>query len=237
MTFLDEMKGAAATYGLTLSEEQLRRFQKYYDLLLEWNGRMNLTAITEPREVALKHIIDSLAGWKDHMAEDSRLIDVGTGAGFPGIPLKIYRPNLRLTLLDSLGKRVKFLEAVTEELGLEGAICIHGRAEDAARNKNLREKFQIAVSRAVARLPILAEYCLPFVEPGGMFLAWKGAQYREEAQEAQRAVTLLGGKDIEMEEIHLPGMEDQRAILRIPKIAPTPKTYPRRAGIPERKPL
>ena len=238
MMFDEVMRQAAHAYGITLTEEQQEKFRRYYELLVEWNERMNLTAITEPGEVALKHMVDSLSGWDEKtLAEDASVIDVGTGAGFPGLPLKIYRPALRLTLLDSLNKRVKFLQAVVEELGLKDVTCIHGRAEEAARDKALRESFDIAVSRAVARLPVLAEYALPFVKPGGVFLAWKGLQYREEAEEAGKAVALLGGEGIGIREVHLPGMEDVRAILCIPKTKPTPGEYPRKAGTPAKKPL
>lgn len=235
--FNDEMRKAAEAYGLDLTEKQQGQFQRYYELLMEWNGKINLTAITEPREVAVKHMLDSLAGWDEkRMSGDAGIIDVGTGAGFPGIPLKIFQPNLRLTLLDSLNKRVKFLQAVVEELGLQDVKCVHGRAEEAAR-KEFREGFDIAVSRAVARLPVLAEYCLPFVRVGGAFLAWKGMQYQEEAEEAKKAVALLGGSGIEITRVHLPDMEDIRAILSIPKAKPTPKAYPRKAGMPVKKPL
>ena len=236
--FEDEMRQAARACGIQLTEVQHGQFQRYYELLTEWNEKINLTAITDPKEVAVKHMIDSLSGRGiEGLNGDSRVIDVGTGAGFPGLPLKILLPGLRLTLLDSLNKRIKFLQTVVEELGLENVTCIHGRAEEAARDKSLRESFDVAVSRAVARLTVLGEYCLPFVKVGGVFLAWKGLQYREEAEEAKKAVTILGGKGIQMEEVHLPGMEDVRAILRIPKERPTPKAYPRKAGMPVKKPL
>ena len=235
--FNDEMRKAAEVYGLVLTEKQQGQFQRYYELLMEWNEKINLTAITEPREVAVKHMLDSLAGLDEkRMSGDAGIIDVGTGAGFPGIPLKIFQPNLRLTLLDSLNKRVKFLQTVVEELGLQDVKCVHGRAEEAAR-KDFREGFDIAVSRAVARLPVLAEYCLPFVRVGGAFFAWKGMQYQEEAEEAKKAVVLLGGSGIEIKRVHLPGMEDVRAILCMKKTKPTPKAYPRKAGMPVKKPL
>ena len=219
--FNDEMRKAAEVYGLDLTEKQQGQFQRYYELLMEWNGKINLTAITEPREVAVKHMLDSLAGWDEkRMSGDAGIIDVGTG----------------LTLLDSLNKRVRFLQTVVEELGLQDVTCVHGRAEEAAR-KEFREGFDIAVSRAVARLPVLAEYCIPFVRVGGAFLAWKGMQYQEEAEEAKKAVALLGGSGIEITRVHLPGMEDVRAILRVPKTKTTPKAYPRKAGMPVKKPL
>ena len=238
MMFGNEMRKAAEACGIFLTERQQEQFQQYYKLLVEWNERMNLTAITEPGEVAVKHMVDSLMGWEEgKLAEDASIIDVGTGAGFPGIPLKIFRPSLKLFLLDSLQKRVNFLQALVDALGLEDVECVHGRAEEAARDSHLREHFDIAVSRAVARLPVLAEYCLPFVRVGGVFLAWKGMQYREEAEEAEKAVKLLGGSQIGITEVHLPGLEDVRAVLSIPKTKPTPKTYPRKAGTPAKKPL
>ena len=238
MMFTEEMKKAAKAYGLDLTEEQLGQFGKYYALLVEWNGKMNLTAMTEPGDVAVKHFIDSLSGWDGEVFQgNERIIDVGTGAGFPGIPLKIFQPGLRLTLLDSLNKRVRFLQAVVDALGLQDVACIHGRAEEAARDKSLREGFDIAVSRAVARLPVLAEYCLPFVRVGGIFLAWKGLQYKEEAQEAGQAAKILGGGSIRMRRVELPGLEETRAILCIPKERPAPKAYPRKAGTPLKHPL
>lgn len=236
--FEQELERASALYGLLLNEKQIEKFGIYYRLLIEWNAKMNLTAITEPREVAVKHIVDSLTALRGIEERDSlRLIDVGTGAGFPGIPLKIVRPDLKLTLLDSLKKRVHFLEAVVEALGLEGAECLHGRAEEAARQSALRERFDIAASRAVARLPVLAEYLLPFVHIGGTAIALKGLHSEEEAKEAERAVKILGGRAIESIPVALPGLSDKRAVLVIKKERPTPKAYPRKAGKPAKEPL
>ena len=165
------------------------------------------------------------------------VIDVGTGAGFPGLPLKILCPSLKVTLLDSLNKRVKFLETVVSELGLRDIVCVHARAEEAARQKQYREKFDAVVSRAVARLPILAEYDLPFVRVGGFFAAMKGAKYEEEAEEAKKAVKLLGGGETVLREIKLPGLEDKRGIIYIRKEKKTPSVYPRKAGTPEKNPI
>ena len=185
--FQDEMKKAAEAYGLYLSEVQLQQFTRYYELLIAWNEKMNLTAITEAHEVAIKHMVDSLTAYdKTLFHKGVSVIDVGTGAGFPGLPLKIFCPEICLTLMDSLNKRVKFLQTVVDELGLTGVECVHARAEEGARNKKYREQFDIAVSRAVARLPILCEYCLPFVKKGGHFLALKGRAYAEEAEEAKK---------------------------------------------------
>lgn len=236
--FEQELERASALYGLPLDAKQIEKFDIYYRLIIEWNAKMNLTAITEPREVAVKHIVDSLTALRGIEERNSlRLIDVGTGAGFPGIPLKIVRPDLKLTLLDSLKKRVHFLETVVEALGLEGAECLHGRAEEAARQSALRERFDIAVSRAVARLPVLAEYLLPFVHIGGTAIALKGLHSEEEAKEAERAVKILGGRAIESIPVALPGLSDKRAVLVIKKERTTPKAYPRKAGKPAKEPL
>lgn len=164
-------------------------------------------------------------------------MDVGTGAGFPGIPLKILYPGLKLTLLDSLNKRIRYLQTVVDELGLTDVRCIHARAEEAARQKEYREQFDIAVSRAVARLPILAEYCLPFVKKGGIFAALKGMQYEQEAQEARKALGMLGGQLAAVHPVQLPGLEDKRAVIYVRKTGKTPAAYPRKAGTPEKNPL
>ena len=236
--FIEEMKKAAAGYGIELSEKQLEQFNRYYELLVEWNKVMNLTAITEPHEVAVKHMIDSLTAYDASLfTEGATVIDVGTGAGFPGLPLKIFAPGIKLTLMDSLNKRVKFLQTVVDELGLQDVACVHARAEEGARNKAYREQFDIAVSRAVARLPILAEYCLPFVRRGGHFLALKGMQYQEEEQEAVKAIKVMGGSETQTRPVKLPGLEDVRAVIDITKGMPTPKAYPRKAGTPAKNPL
>ena len=238
MNFKDYLKDSTEKYGISLSDEQLDQFDKYYQLLVEWNEKINLTAITEPREVAIKHMVDSLSCWQADLFEDGiAVIDVGTGAGFPGIPLKIYRPDIKLILLDSLNKRIKFLQTVVDELGLKDVKCIHARAEEAARNKALREKFDLVVSRAVARLPVLAEYCLPFVKTGGIFAALKGMKFAEEATDAKNALSVLGGSQPECVAIKLPYLEDKRAVIYIKKEKSTPKAYPRKAGTPDKNPL
>ena len=236
--FQEEMKKAAESYGLPLSDEQLRQFTRYYELLVEWNEKMNLTAITEEHEVAVKHMVDSLTAYDAALFQaGTSVIDVGTGAGFPGLPLKIFCPEIKLTLMDSLNKRVKFLQTVALELGLQDVECVHARAEEGARNKKYREQFDLAVSRAVARLPILCEYCLPFVKRGGHFLALKGRAFAEEVEEAAKAIKVMGGSHTEVREVHLPDLEDKRAIIIVTKTMPTPKAYPRKAGTPAKNPL
>lgn len=238
MEFRDYLTEAAEAYGLCLTERMTEQFELYYELLLEWNEKINLTAITEPKEVAIKHMIDSLSCLDDKVFPmGASVIDVGTGAGFPGIPLKIFRPDLKLTLLDSLNKRIKFLNETAGRLGLEDVACIHARAEEGARNKALRERFDVAVSRAVARLQVLAEYCMPFVRVGGHFVALKGMKYAEEARDGEKAVRLLGGAPCRAVPVHLPSLEDKRAVLYIKKVKNTPKAYPRKAGTPDKNPL
>ena len=238
MSFAEILKKAAEEYGISLNETQLQQFDRYQELLVEWNQKMNLTALTEPKDVAIKHMIDSVSVYDEKwFSEGMSVIDVGTGAGFPGLPLKILCPSLKVTLLDSLNKRVKFLETVVSELGLSDIVCVHARAEEAARQKQYREKFDAVVSRAVARLPILAEYDLPFVRVGGFFAAMKGAKYGEEAEEAKKAVKLLGGGEPVLREIKLPGLEDKRGIIYIRKEKKTPSVYPRKAGTPEKNPI
>lgn len=236
--FIDEMKQAALDYGIELSGQQLQQFNRYYELLVEWNEKMNLTAITEPHDVAVKHMIDSLTAYDAVLFQGKiSVIDVGTGAGFPGLPLKILCPSIQLTLMDSLNKRVNFLQTVVNELGLSNVNCVHARAEEGARNKAYREQFDIAVSRAVARLPVLCEYCLPFVKRGGHFLALKGMQYQEENEEAGKAIKVMGGTDTRIRSVKLPGLDDIRAVITVTKGMPTPKAYPRKAGTPAKKPL
>ena len=236
--FISEMKKAVAAYDLELSEQQIKQFNRYYELLIEWNKVINLTAITEPQEVAVKHMIDSIAAYDEKLfVEGTSVIDVGTGAGFPGLPLKIFFPAMKLTLMDSLNKRVKFLQTVVAELGLTDVACVHARAEEGARNKAYREQFDIAISRAVARLPVLCEYCLPFVKRGGYFLALKGREYQKEIKEAAKAIKVMGGSKVTERLVKLPDLDDMRAIITIKKDMPTPKAYPRKAGTPAKKPI
>lgn len=224
--------------GITLSEKQISQFMTYYDLLVEWNSFMNLTAITEFNEVIDKHFIDSLAicEYVDFKNGDS-LIDIGTGAGFPGIPLKIVFPELRITLLDSLNKRIKFLDTVIESLGLENVETIHGRAEDFAKQQSYREKYDFVISRAVANLATLSELCIPFAKEDKYFVSYKAEKCNEELEEAKKAISILGGKVEKQIEYKLPDTDMNRNLLLIKKVKSTPKKYPRKAGTPAKEPI
>lgn len=239
MTAFEEILAArAAEAGIPLTAEQIGQFSVYNEMLLDWNTRMNLTALTAPEDVAVKHIIDSLTAYDAALFDGARtLIDVGTGAGLPGIPLAVYAPHLTVTLLDALNKRVRFLTEVTASMGLPHVRCIHARAEEAARTPEHRAAYDIVVSRAVARLPILLEYTLPFVRVGGTLLALKGRAYAEEQKEARRAAEVLGGGRITARPVHLPELDDVRAILTVTKERQTPAAYPRGGGAPARRPL
>lgn len=217
-------------YKITLTENQYEQFQKYFELLVEWNEKMNLTAITDESGVALKHFADSLSllNFVD-IPQNSTLADVGTGAGFPGVVLKIARPDIKLTLIDSLNKRLVFLGEVCAQLGIEAKL-IHSRAEDGARDEKLRESFDFAVSRAVARMNVLSEYCLPYVKVGGAFCAMKGAQANEEFKESLNAINTLGGKLEKKYFFELPENGGERAIAVVRKVKNTPQKYPRQSG-------
>lgn len=224
--------------NISLSEEQIGQFLKYYELLTEWNEKINLTAIKEYSDVMKKHFIDSISLVKAYdVFREAAVIDVGTGAGFPGLALKIAYPGLRITLLDSLNKRIHFLDAVIQELGLSDVRTIHGRAEDCAGSDLLREKFDLCVSRAVANLSTLSEYCLPFVKVGGMFVSYKSEKVSEELEGAERAISLLGGEVKEQVEFLLPHSDIYRNLFVIEKIKETPKKFPRKAGLPAKNPL
>ena len=224
--------------NLTLTETQIDQFLKFYELLVEWNKVMNLTGITEYEEVVSKHFLDSLLMVKAYdMSKVSSLIDVGTGAGFPGIPLKIAFPELKITLLDSLNKRIKFLDEVISQLGLKEIEAIHGRAEDAAKSADLREKFDLCVSRAVANLSTLSEYCLPFVKVGGMFVSYKSEKITEEMKMAEKAISVLGGEYSNQVEFTLPDSDIYRNLFMIEKKKASPKKYPRKAGLPSKEPI
>lgn len=224
--------------GISLTEQQSEQLYEYYRLLVEWNSFMNLTGITEFSEVVQKHFVDSLSIVKvKNMNDVDNLIDVGTGAGFPGLPLKIVFPHLKVTLLDSLNKRIDFLNAVIEKTGLTGIETIHGRAEDFAKPGLKREIYDLCVSRAVANLATLSEYCLPYVKIGGEFIPYKSGEVAEELQDAKSAVFLLGGKVESCENFDLPGSDIHRSLVRIKKVGGCPKKYPRKAGMPSKVPL
>ena len=225
-------------FNITLSDIQVEQFMTYYELLVEWNGFMNLTAITEYEEILKKHFEDSLSLVKVcDLTKEISLIDIGTGAGFPGIPLKIAFPNLKITLLDSLQKRIQFLNAVIEKLALTDIDAVHGRAEDFAKPGSLREQYDICVSRAVANLTTLSEYCIPFVKRGGVFVSYKSEKLIEEKQEAENAISILGGCVEKQIQFTLPDSDICRSLFVIKKIKESPKKYPRKAGLPAKEPL
>ncbi len=225
----DLLRAQTAAFGVSLSDEQCRKFDRYAELLVEWNEKMNLTAITDPVGIAVKHFADSVSAVPLLPEQaDIRVIDVGTGAGFPGIPLAIVRPDIHLTLLDSLNKRLTFLDEVCRELGIE-AVTVHARAEDGARDSSLREQFDVATARAVAALPVLSEYCLPYVKVGGRFLAMKGPESEAECEAALRGIALLGGGKPVCRALQLTadGETLDRRLFVIEKTKHTPVAYPR----------
>lgn len=224
--------------SVSLNEEQIRQFMKYYELLIEWNQVMNLTAITDFDEVCKKHFIDSLSFVKAYdISSVKTLIDIGTGAGFPGIPLKIAFPHLKVTLLDSLNKRVNFLNTIVEELSLQDIEAIHGRAEDFAGKGKLREQYDVCVSRAVANLATLCEYCIPYVKVGGHFISYKSEKITEEIITAKKAISILGGRLENQVEFMIPNSDYYRNLVVISKNKKTPASYPRKAGVPSKNPI
>ena len=229
--------------NIEISDNQIKCFEKYYELLIEKNKVMNLTAITEKEDVIVKHFIDSIAlipyllDKGININSELSIIDIGTGAGFPGLPLKIMMPDVKFTLLDSLNKRVSFLNDVIDELNLTGINAIHGRAEDFASDKMYRENYDICVSRAVANLSTLSEYCIPFVKRDGYFISYKAGESEEEINGSKNAIKILGGKINTVEEFILPGTDASRVFVFIKKIDCTDKKYPRKAGVPAKKPL
>ncbi|MDD4237741.1 MAG: 16S rRNA (guanine(527)-N(7))-methyltransferase RsmG [Desulfotomaculaceae bacterium] len=232
------LNAGAGQLGLEFTGEQLEQFEKFYRLLDEANNSFNLTAITGEREAAIKHFLDSLTCQAAVRLNDGiQVVDIGTGAGFPGLPLKICWPGIMLTLVESLEKRVRFLTDVVALLGLKETRVIHARAEDFCRDKKHRERYDLSVARAVAGLPVLAEYCLPAVKVGGLFVAMKGPNVENETTAAKSALAILGGVLEDVINFRLPLVEDERNLVMVRKVGPTPAKYPRRAGIPQKKPI
>ena len=219
-----------------INNNQLEMLYKYMQLLLKWNEKINLTAITDENEIILKHFVDSLTVLK-YINENDKIIDVGTGAGFPGIPIAIMMPNVKITLLDSLNKRINFLNEVIKELDLKNVETIHSRSEDCGKDILYREEFDISIARAVANLSTLSEYLLPFVKIGGKMICMKGSEIEEELKNAQYAIKVLGGKIISRDEFTLPDSDIKRNIIIVEKEQYTPKMYPRKAGLPAKEPI
>lgn len=235
---LEKFKNGLQQLHIALSEKQMEQFLQYYELLVEKNKVMNLTAITEFDEVVEKHFLDSVSLTQQlDLHQPLKVLDLGTGAGFPGIPLKIVFPELEITLMDSLNKRVLFLQDVISSLQLENIEAVHGRAEEAARNKKYRESFDLCVSRAVANISTLSEYCLPFVKIGGSFISYKSSTIEDELEDGKKGIDILGGKVKDVYKFTLPDSELQRSFVIIEKEKKTPKAYPRKAGTPSKEPL
>lgn len=221
-----------------LSDEQIKQFKQYYELLVTYNEKMNLTRIIEAGDVYIKHFLDSISVCTGYDFDTKKtVVDVGTGAGFPGFPLKIAFPNIELTAIDALNKRVKFLEEVSDTLGLEDVTCIHSRAEDGAMDTSLREQFDVCVSRAVAELSVLAEYCLPFVKVGGQFVSLKGPAAVEELENAQNAIATLGGEVVNVQDVNIPFSDLKHKLVIINKVKETPLKYPRKPSKIKKRPL
>ena len=234
--FTKKIEELSNEIGILLNEKQINQFYAYMELLLDWNEKINLTAITAPEEIILKHFIDSMTIAK-YIKEGAKVIDVGTGAGFPGIPLKIIREDIEITLLDSLNKRINFLNEVINQLKLAEIQAVHSRVEEFGQNKKYRENFDCATSRAVANLSTLAEYLIPLIKINGMCISMKGSDVKEEIQQSERAISLLGGKIEEVEEFQLPKSDMDRNIIIIRKTKPTPPKYPRKPGTPAKEPI
>lgn len=234
--FEELMKKYGKKIEIEFTEEQLKKFYDYMNLLIEWNQKINLTAITEPKEIILKHFIDSLTINK-YIQQNSTLADVGTGAGFPGIPLKIIRSDLKITLVDSLNKRINFLNDVIEKLDLKGIEAVHSRIEEFGKNKKYRESFKNVTARAVANLTVLSEYLIPIAKIGGQCICMKGSNIEEEIETGKNAIKILGGKIKDINEFDLPDSDISRNIIIIDKIKNTPNKYPRKPGTPSKEPI
>ncbi len=234
---MDLLKNALSEWNIDISEKQTKSFSLYYELLIEWNEKINLTTIVEKDDVIIKHFVDSLALLQYVDLSDKNMIDIGTGAGFPGIPIKIMKPECKIVLLDSLNKRISFLDHVISELGLTDIKTLHGRAEDVANDPGHRESYDIVLSRAVANLSTLSEYDLPFAKTGGLFISYKSGNVDEEVEGSKRAVSKLGGCIDRIERFILPCSDNERSLIFIDKKNNTPSGFPRKAGTPGKKPL
>ncbi len=234
--FSNLMKEYGKEIQIKFTEEQLQKFYKYMNMLIEWNKKINLTAIIEPKEIILKHFMDSLTILK-YVNDNEKMLDVGTGAGFPGIPIKIMNSNMEITLLDSLNKRINFLNEVINKLELKNISAIHSRIEDYGKNNKYREKYDIVTSRAVANLATLSEYMLPMLKIKGKSICMKGSDIKEEVKNSKRAIDILGGEIVNIEELVLPKSDNRRKLIIIEKKKNTPLKYPRKAGIPSKEPL
>ncbi|MGM9530805.1 16S rRNA (guanine(527)-N(7))-methyltransferase RsmG [Intestinibacter sp.] len=238
MSNIDILKKGIEDFGLEANEKVLSDFQEYKELLVEWNQKMNLTGIEDEKEVFIKHFLDSISAvTKGYIQNGMSLIDVGTGAGFPGMPLRICLPELKVTLLDSLNKRINFLQEVASKLSIDDIEFIHGRAEDFGKNEDYREKFDIATARAVAGLPVLMEFCVPFIKVGGYFVCLKGPNANLELEESKKAMEVLGVEYIEKIDVKLPEIDLNHNILIFKKVKNTPSKYPRKAGKVSKNPI
>ncbi|KEI01992.1 16S rRNA (guanine(527)-N(7))-methyltransferase RsmG [Clostridium botulinum] len=236
--YYDILKVAASSMGLEFNDKKYYQFIKYKDLLKDWNSKVNLTAITEDEEIIKKHFIDSMKIFQfEYLKKANKIIDIGTGGGFPGIPMKIIRPEVEMVLLDSLKKRINVLDDILCKIGIDDVETIHGRAEEFSRNVKYREQFDAVVSRAVANLASLSEFCLPYVKVGGYFVALKGPSVDEEVKIAKKAISILGGKLEEIGEVEIENSDLKHNLVIIKKIKNTPKQYPRKAGTATKKPL
>ena len=234
---MDTLIKCLSELNIEISENQIELFDRYYELLIYWNNKFNLTSITNKEDVLVKHFADSVALLKYVDISESTLLDVGSGAGFPGIPLRIMCDSCKVILLDSLNKRIGFLNEVIKDLGLSGISAVHGRAEDLARDLSYRERFDFVTSRAVANLSILSEYCLPFVRIGGHFISYKSGDVDIEMNDSSNAFSILGGRLENDYRFSIPGTEYERSFICVEKINRTPDSYPRKAGVPSKKPL